>query len=301
MTSTPLDALPAAFDLQLYRTSNPDLAMLGDDAVRAHYEMFGRDEGRVSSCVRSRHEFVNLISTDALVLEIGPFCIPTVKEPPFHVRYLDVFSTEQLRERAAAMEWADPDLVPRIDYVWSGKPYRSIIETDFDYVYSAHCVEHQPCLVRHLRDVASVLKSGGAYFATIPDKRYCFDYYRPLSSIADVLDAFEATPNRHSLRTVVEHNVLAIQTHNDALRHWKGDHGIEPLTLDDVSLERLRGVLDVARKGQYVDAHAWKFTPQSFANVIHDLENLGLIDFHLTRVYPTVLNTNEFHVVLVRT
>ena len=58
----------------------------------------------------------------------------------------------------------------------------------------------------------------------VPDKRYCFDFSLPQSSIADVLAAYIEKRMVHSACSVLEHRALL--THNDAVRHWRGDHGV---------------------------------------------------------------------------
>ena len=64
--------------------------------------------------------------------------------------------------------------ITKIDYV-SSDGNLNIIKDKFDYVLSSHCVEHQPDLILHFKNVEKLLKKQGYYFLIIPDKRYCFD------------------------------------------------------------------------------------------------------------------------------
>ena len=98
------------------------------------------------------------VPSDRSLLEIGPFCTPAFRAPVHRVAYMDAFTTEQLREQARGMAWADPALVPEIDFVWNGEKYRELIGREFDFVFSSHNIEHQPCLVTHLAEVASVMR-----------------------------------------------------------------------------------------------------------------------------------------------
>ena len=94
-------------------------------------------------------------------------------------------------------------------------------------VFSSHCIEHQPDLVRHLQEVANLLEPDGAYFLLIPNKLYCFDHFIAETSVADVMLAHHLGHRVHTLASVIEHRALT--THNDPSRHWLGDHA-DPTT-----------------------------------------------------------------------
>jgi hypothetical protein len=294
--------LPPAFDWSLYvkHPQNTDLAGFDEKAATHHYEGFGRDEGRVCGAIDGRGTFLGLIPPSASLLEIGPFCTPGFTSHTHRVRYLDAFPTEELRRIVGGLSWGKPDLVPEIDYVWRGEPYAQLIGERFDAVFSSHNIEHQPCLVTHLRDVASVLKPGRRMFLIISDRRYCFNYYLAESTIAEVLDAFLDNRRRqHSARSILEHRLLL--THNEAEPHWNGDHGPDPRRAapDGDTVRRIIENLKTlpARDG-YVDTHAWQFVPDSFAQLIGTLNAAGLTPFEVERVYPTLRLSNEFFAVL---
>jgi hypothetical protein len=157
-----------------------------------------------------------------------------------------------------------------------------------------HCLEHQPDLVGHLEEVGQLLLPGGAYFLLVPDKRYCFDYFIPLSNLAEVLVAHRQQRRMHTLRSVIE--CRALTTHNDSLRHWQGDHGI--------IYEGLEGRLQAALEefdnadGKYIDVHAWYFTPDSASAILSALQSIGLSELAVHRVYPTRYGANEFWIIL---
>ena len=94
-----------------------------------------------------------------------------------------------------------------------------------------------------------------------------------------------------------------LTTHNDAARHWKGDHGADSLAngaTSDVlaviheTLERIEG------SQGYIDTHAWQFTPSSFHLIIDILCKMRFIPFQLEKIYPTLRDDFEFYVVLQR-
>jgi len=291
--------MPPAFDRSIYASRNADLAGFDEAGQVNHYEQYGRDEGRISSLIGGRVDFLNLIPPTASLLEIGPFCTPCFTTSTHKVRFLDAFPTDELRKIAGELSWGRPDLVPEIDYVWRGEPYAELIEHRFDAVFTSHNIEHQPCLVTHLQDVASVLAPGRRLFLIIPDRRYCFDYYLSESTIADVLDAFVERRRQHSARSVLEHRLML--THNEAAAHWAGDHGADPRRRapDAEIVGRIAENLKTltARDG-YTDTHAWQFVPDSFAQLIGTLNAAGLTPFEVERVYPTLWSSNEFYAVL---
>jgi SAM-dependent methyltransferase len=279
-----------AFDRDYYR-QNSDLAAFSDDDLRRHFLDCGLDEGRPGAAQAAREVFLTDLPQDGPVLEIGPFHAPSVTGK--NVKYADVLTTEQLRERAISLGHS-ADQCPHIDFHLPDFSISSI-DQKFSAVVSSHCIEHQPDLVQHLIDVEGLLLPGGKYFLMIPDKRFCFDHFLSESSIADVVSAHERKLKVHDISSIIEH--WALTTHNDPCLHWAGDHGrqriedsIRPL---EVAIADRR-----ASPGTYIDVHAWQFTPGSFYQIIDLLNRLNLISFRPQAVYNTVHNRNEFCAVL---
>lgn len=292
---------PAEFDEAIYlgHPANSDLRILRAGEAKPHYRRYGQGAGRICSEIASRDRFLSLVPRNAALLEIGPFCTPCFRRDTHDVRYLDVRTTEELREWARTLSWAVPDKVPDIDYVWQGEPYRTLTSDRFTALFSSHNIEHQPCLVTHLNEAASLLRSGGKFFLNIPDKRYCFDHFRPETTIADVLDAYLASPTRHVPRSVLGNRLL--MTHNDKVAHWRGEHGDDPRgrTINAAYLRTVRETLGILqRNSEYIDCHAWQFTPDSFRHLMGILYAAELIPFQIERLYPTLRNTNEFYAIL---
>ena len=212
------------------------------------------------------------------------------------VRYLDVMPTEALRTAVAALPWGDVSGVPEIDYVWRGEPYRQLIRERFAAVLSSHCIEHQPCLVTHLTDLASVLAPGGRVFLVVPDHRYAFDHFVPTSTLVDVLDAYAAQRGGHAPRSTIAQHLL--QTHNDPAAHWRGAHGEDPWTAPAL-VGKVEDALRALRRSEVVyELHAWQFTPDSFRRLFETMAAAGLSPFRIERLYPTLRDRGEFYAVL---
>lgn len=292
--------LPPEFDPALYvaHPANADLEGFSPEEALCHYQNHGLSEGRYCSAVQGRETFLSLIPDKTKILEIGPFANPCFRAGTRKIRYLDVASTEDLRRQA--QEWAfDDSRVPFIDYVWRGEPYHDLIGTEFDVIVSSHCIEHQPCFLTHLENIRSVLRPHGRVFLIVPDKRFCFDHFRPESTIADVLEAFIEKRRHHTLRSVLQHRLLL--THNEAEAHWRGEHGEDPL-FASLSSGIGRRVLEFVRAPPtdqiHPDIHAWQFTPTSFRRLFTELADMALSPLGIERLYSTCRPSNEFYAVL---
>lgn len=237
------------------------------------------------------------LGSTGLTLEIGPYFHPVVKGP--NARYFDVFDTETLKRRAD--EDPNPivtaDTVPDMHYSDPHGDIATIPET-FTEVFSSHCIEHQPDLISHFEKVYDLLEPGGRYIAFLPDKRFCFDHFSPYSSVGDVLLASAEKRTRHTLASVV--NLIAGRTHNDAPRHWAGDHA-DPDYFSGYP-DRVTTALEIFNdaKGGYIDCHAWRFKPDSFVEICDVLYSLGRMRLRLVEVGDTRQDTQEFTVILVK-
>ena len=279
-----------AFDARFYTSSYNDLRHMTDREAADHFVRHGIVEGRQGHPRGSRPAFTDYIRTFGSVLEIGPFCNPTVRGD--NIRYLDVFDENELRERAIRIG-LDPSGCPeRIHY----RGDISDVTETFDAVVSSHSIEHQPDLIHHLKGVARVLRTGGSYFLYVPDKRYCLDHFIPESSVAEVFQAHRERRTMHILRSVIEHT--ALNTHNDPSRHWAGSHDVEH---GKDQAGRIADAINLYDSSDgYIDVHAWYFTPHTFATIITTLHDCGMSQLRLTEIYPTRHNEFEFFAVLTR-
>lgn len=279
------------FDPVYYAARYPELNYMTPQEAADHFVQYGIAEGRQGHARGSRPTFVEHIALLESILEIGPFNAPIARGS--NVRYLDVLNAAQLRERAQACG-LDPDGCPdEIHYVGD----IGNIHDTFQGVVSSHCIEHQPDLIHHLNGVARLLPVGGFYFLYVPDKRYCFDHFMPESTIAEVILAHEERRSTHVLRSVIEH--FALVTHNDAKRHWMGDHGLEHFSS---RVPKVVGAIEHYRNSKdYIDVHAWYFTPDNFWEILSMLNQGGMTSLKPVVLYPTLRDELEFFAILQRT
>ena len=279
------------FCADFYRQTQADLRDFTEDQLADHYREHGKNEGRCASPADFRDGFIAQINHCRSILEIGPAVRPTLSGS--NVQYFDIADRAGLIARACRENYDISRCPNFIDYV-SPEGDLGVVDVKFDAIFSSHCVEHQPDLIRHLHQVASILNPGGCYYLMIPDKRYCFDNLLPASDIKRIRRAHQEQRKTHIFESILEH--VALTTHNSANRHWEKDH--VDLHMVQNQAERIikaREMFEQANGG-YIDVHAWQFTPDSFRDIIEGLS--GIISLRVNRVYNTLRNTNEFGAVL---
>lgn len=240
----------------------------------------------------TRADFLAGVDTSGSVLEIGPFDCPQFEGE--NVSYFDVLDQNDLRRRAVA-HGRLPERCPQIDFVSPNGDLR-IVDRKFQTVFSSHVIEHQPDLIAHLRAVQDILAPGGQLCMIVPDKRFCFDHFIPESTIAEVVDA-AAQAKTHSARSVLLHSLFT--THNNAIAHWLGFHGDRPRShrehdvIKAAMAEQQRSI-----DGEYVDVHAWYFTPDGFLDVMRALGATESIGLTPVKIHRTAFLDQEFFVVM---
>jgi hypothetical protein len=284
---------PSEFDPAIYRLKNPDLSNMSDERLVLHYNNHGKREGRICSRVENRSFASELLPQFSSCLEIGPFDCPVIKGP--NVEYFDVLDKSGLYDRAVTIgRTGNLTNIPFINYV-SETGDLTIINKKYDMVLSCHSIEHQIDFIQHLLDVEKILLNGGYYVVILPDKRYCFDHFIKETTIADVLQYHLNKTSFHTLKSVIEHRALTC--HNDSIRHWANNHGEKVLNSGNV-LAAINEYNSGVSTNSYIDVHALQFTPDSFEEIINILNNLGFIRFKVDKIYPTLLNSCEFYVIL---
>lgn len=244
--------------------------------------------------------FAPVVQGDFSILEIGPLHAPICRAPA-KVKYIDAFTTEELKNQYRADPNVDQEAIVDVDYIWRGEPYSELITERFDGVVTSHNIEHVPCLVTFLSNLESVLNAGGAIYLAIPDKRYCFDHYKSESSLEDVVLAHYEKRTRPGIASLLRQQLLV--THNESLEHWLGNHGQPAFMACSSATQSWKGMLETMIKthsgtNSYVDTHVWMFTPVSFARLLSGLTVLGLTRLVLEAVHETAFGSHEFYAVL---
>jgi SAM-dependent methyltransferase len=236
------------------------------------------------------------ITRDMLGLEIAPWLAPIAsKRDGYNIKTLDIFDRQTLLERAAAdpTEKRGPERLEDVDYVGSATDIAKLVpETlhgQFDYIVSSHNFEHLPDPIRFLQGCERVLKAGGVLSMVVPDRRACFDCFRPFTEIADWIEAYEEErkqPTRYQAFSCA--SMFAVQ---------RDRHGKEGLVNLSVPINRLHCKGDLLEQWEtlraktadqeYLDTHCTVMTPASLELLLVESRALGLIGLEVDEVTKT--------------
>src|SRR5579883_787530 len=223
-----------------------------------------------------RDKILSSINTKGVGLEIGPSFSPIApKSEGYNVRILDWMSTQELITLNKSRNH-DVSKIEPVDYVWSGGSLKDLIGESacFDWVIASHVIEHTPDLIGFINGCAEILKDDGVLSLAVPDKRYCFDHFRPVSSLSQVIDRSLCSSFQHSPGSVVEYFLYCC---------WKGgvlawERGYPGEYEFPYDLDFVKRMYDQSRNSsKYIDIHAWCFTPSSFRLMMVELATLGMI------------------------
>ena len=258
-----------------------------------------------SACVDKPDLEMNLDRNQALVrgldhatmkgVEIGPFYSPIApKSAGWDIIIVDYIDADELRQIARTHTSEAirncQHLIEDVDVVWRDQPLDiaclALNPGGYDFLIASHVVENIPDLIGFLQKASRILKPAGIVSLALPDMRYCFDFFKTLTLTNHVLDAFYEKRLRHAPSTIFQ--AFAYQAWVDGSGAWlRNANG--PISLigslqqafDLYKQERENGSHSSAA---HIDAHAWSFTPSSFALIILELSVLGLVDFHIESI-----------------
>ncbi len=117
-------------------------------------------------------------------LEIGPLHRPMVKHDGMDVKYIDRFSVADLRKHYPELK--DLPLV-EADIVGDAETMAEVDDKSFDFLISAHVIEHMRNPISSLEQWCRVVKSGGLIYLIVPDKRTTFDRRRTRTTLEHII------------------------------------------------------------------------------------------------------------------
>jgi hypothetical protein len=224
------------------------------------------------------------------IIEIGPSYNPiAAKADGWNARSVDHATQDELVAKYRGQPDVDVTRIEAVDFVWSSGPMVDAVPSHlhgtFDAFIASHVIEHTPDFIGFLDTAATLLATDGVVILAVPDKRYCFDYFRPLTTTGSVLQAHAARRSRHARSLVFDH--MAYVVRNEGNGAW-GQAPVGRLEFIH-SLEQAAQTFAVARESDdsdYLDVHAWQFTPASFELLLLELARLGETDWLVERITP---------------
>jgi SAM-dependent methyltransferase len=236
-------------------------------------------------------------------LEIGPLHRPIVLRDRAEVAYVDVWDQAGVRAHYADKPTVIAADIPEIDYFLTKSdgsmvtlPEAAGAGAPFDWVFASHVIEHVPDVITWLEHIAELVADDGALVLAVPDKRFCFDAHRPVTTVGQLLAAREAGDTVPSPRAVFDYFSSFVEV--DSAPLWRGES--PPRRTDLAALELAVTMAESARAGEYVDCHAWLFTPDTFLDQLRDLRRLGVSSWYVEQQRSTLPNDLEFLVRLRR-
>ncbi|NNC81494.1 MAG: methyltransferase domain-containing protein [Acidimicrobiales bacterium] len=228
-------------------------------------------------------------------LEIGALNVPTILPGECDARFLDWFSTDELRARHQNNPVVPPDSIVPIDHVVADRAFSEQIDDTFDLIIANHVIEHVPDLIYWFDQLARISEPDGRLLLSVPDRRYTFDYYRTEDDAVDVMRASADGLERPSRYDIAKHLYYFMPI--DHREIWSGTPPPE-FTPRMSFAEALDQAGSLSEK--YTDVHCWVFTQESFVHMLEALGSAGLVAWRLEEVEPVQNGENEFRVLLRR-
>jgi hypothetical protein len=221
-------------------------------------------------------------------LEIGPSYNPMVpKSSGANIKTVDHMNREGLIKKYSQLPKNMVNAIEEVDYIWSGGTFTELIgeEHIFDYIIASHLIEHTTDLIAFLLDCERLLKPDGVLSLVVPDKRFCFDRFKPLSSVGAAVDVHLNPKSVHSAGTLLDSMIYGV-TRGNALA-WDSNN-TEQIAMQQSSISlSMAQVNDILKENEYFDSHKWISTSKSFSLLIQDLRELGFHHFYEIGSFPT--------------
>src|SRR6185437_10781881 len=206
-----------------------------------------------------------------------------------HIETLDHSSRDELVAKylSYGLSAEKIDAIGNVDHVWTGESLvEAIGKSDcYDYIVAAHVIEHSLDIVAFPTDCEKLLRDGGRLALVVPDHRFCFDLFKPLTSVGDAVDAHLRPTAFHTPGALLDHFAYACTM--DGHIAWSPGQ-IGDLRLQFSELKEAGDAIEGAvKQEEYQDTHRWIFTPASLSLLIEDLAELGFHGLHEVASAPT--------------
>jgi hypothetical protein len=183
----------------------------------------------------------------------------------------------------------DANEIEDVDVIWQEGNLHEAFPVEewgsFDAIVASHVLEHMPDLLAFLDSCRRLLRDDGMLIFALPDKRWCFDFFRPASLAGDVLLAHHESRKMHT--AAVLFNEISYSMTLGGRPGWAaGETATELAFAHEPGVAQLVFEQIAGGDQTYRDAHAWQFTPASFELLILDLSQTGACDWHVDWLKP---------------
>jgi SAM-dependent methyltransferase len=170
-------------------------------------------------------------------IEIGAAHLPVKMPLGATVRYVDVFTADELR-KVFPQEYSKVDLVD-IDVVDDGETLAKFKDDSLDFIIANHFIEHCLDPIGTILNMYAKLRKEGVIYMGIPEKRYTFDKPRPVTPYNHLLEEHK-DKTKMKFRRI--HTEEAIRLTDNTI---KGEKAIE---------KRVQEIMD---SGFRIHYHVW--------------------------------------------
>ncbi len=218
------------------------------------------------------------------IIEIGAgYCPAAPKSQGWNTHVVDHAAQDALRQKYSAAA-VDTRSIEAVDTVWQAGALHEAVPAALlgrvDLIIASHVLEHLPDLIGFFASAARLAAPDGVLSVALPDRRYCFDCFKPWTTTGGLLEAHHRGASRHSLKTAFDH--MAYSAVVDGQLGWGAKPIGRPALLDPFAAAAATAAsFSDATTGPYQDYHAWQFTPAGFELTVLELTELGLLDWHL--------------------
>ena len=185
-------------------------------------------------------------------------------------------------------------MIEPVDFVWNEEALSDSIPAEhhgtFDVFLASHVIEHIPDLIGFLRSAEALVRPSGRIVLAIPDKRVCFDFFRPLTTTGDLLASHRERRAKHMPKVLWDYFAYQVTKHG-APGWGRTDQAAAAFTY---TLEQALASIRKYDAGAFIDAHSSTFVPASFALIMLELARLGLTDWQIER--SEIAEHTEFYV-----
>ena len=86
-----------------------------------------------------------------------------------------------------------------VQYISEATDLSLIPNSKYDFIISAHCLEHVANPLKAIKEWIRVIKKDGLVLLVLPNKEYCFDHNRPITEFSHLLSDFQNNINEDDL------------------------------------------------------------------------------------------------------
>ncbi len=147
-------------------------------------------------------------------LEIGPLHQPLAVPAHVRKRNVDRMSAPDLRREYPELAGWD---LSDVDVIDDGETLATIAAESQDFIVANHFLEHTENPIGTIETHLGRLKPGGILFYAVPDKRYTFDFRRPVTPIEHMVADYEQGPERSRAGHYEEWCRLVIDEESDSV------------------------------------------------------------------------------------